>query len=188
MKKKRVLTPDELQMVERASSIGTPLDDLAVFLGVAPSTLDRMIARDPALKEALERGRARGGQVVRTTLFNLATGYTKEVEKPYNHPLGDGQWERRIEKVKVRVEPNPFMLAFLAKTQYGFRENNRLEISGPGGGPIPLDQMKPHQRDERIEKLIAMRAKLAVAGKVTDVELEDDGVEEVELEQAEEET
>lgn len=177
-RKKRVLTPDELQMVERASTIRTPLDDIAIILGVSGATLERMIARDPAVKEAVERGRAKGGQVVRTTLFNLATGYTKEVERPYNHPLGDGQWERRIEKVKVRVEPNPFMLAFLAKTQYGFRENDRLEISGPGGGPIPIDQMKKHQRDERIDKLIAIRAKLQIAGNVTDVELEDDGMEE----------
>src|SRR5580692_10541467 len=55
----------DLLTVERAASIGCPTEDIAAMLGVARSTLYEAMERDPAVAEAMERGRGNGRASVR---------------------------------------------------------------------------------------------------------------------------
>ena len=50
----------DLLTVERAAAIGCPVEDIAALLGIGRPTLYDHMERDPAVAEAIERGRGTG--------------------------------------------------------------------------------------------------------------------------------
>jgi hypothetical protein len=50
----------DLVTVERAASIGCPVEEIAALLGIGRRTLYDHIERDPAVADALEKGRGTG--------------------------------------------------------------------------------------------------------------------------------
>ena len=102
----------DMQAVERAASIGCTADEIAVLLGVGRSTFFEKLNKDPALKESLEIGKARG----RTTLRRL-------------------QWQGA-------ETGNPTMLIWLGKQLLDQRDKVSQEHSGPGGGPIQNEDVR----------------------------------------------
>lgn len=68
----RKLSKEELEKLPGLAGIGCNLDQIAHILGIAPVTLDRIMMRDPKVKEAIEKGRADAGAKVKATAFQQA--------------------------------------------------------------------------------------------------------------------
>ena len=109
--------------IKNMGAIHMTRDKMAYLLGVAPSTLNAFIAKHPMIKALIEEGKALSGFNVRTTAYNMATS-----------------------------GKNPDMTKFWLKTQEGFRENDRLELTGKDGEDIKI--MTKTQQDQEIEKLM----------------------------------
>ena len=160
MKKQKKLSADELKLVQGMAEQRLPLHNIAMILKVSDSTLDRMIRDQPDLRDAIYRGRAVGTQKAYRAAFELATGYTR-VHKIRSYNQRTGKWT-----VKTREEdipPDPNMLRFWLKTQEGWRETDRIEISGPGGGPIQVEEMSVAEREAHLDKLLKLRERIRLA-------------------------
>lgn len=160
---RKTLTPEQIKMVEGMAAMRMPSDKIAVILGVSKDTFERMMKRDKELGAAVERGRARGTQKAYSTAFQVATGYTRTYEVDWFNPK-TGRWEKRSKTEDVPPDVN--MLRFWLKTQEGWRETDRLEITGAGGGAIKVDEMTPAARREKIEHYLKLREKLEAARKL----------------------
>jgi len=160
---RKTLTPEQIKMVEGMAAMRMPSDKIAVILGVSKDTFERMMKRDPELGAAVERGRARGTQKVYSTAFQVATGYTRTYEIDWYNPK-TARWEKRTKTEDVPPDVN--MLRFWLKTQEGWRETDRLEITGAGGGAIKIEELTPAARREKIEHYLKLREKLDAAKKL----------------------
>src|ERR1700733_12745902 len=103
----------DLLTVERAASIGCTVEEIAAILGIARSTLFERKADDPAIEDAIERGRETG----RATLRRL-------------------QWDRA-------QQGSDTMLIWLGKQMLGQRDNAAVAVavSGPKGGPVQSESV-----------------------------------------------
>src|SRR6202049_3505777 len=62
----------DLVTVERAASIGCPVEDIAALLGIGRATLYDHIERDPAVADAIEKGRGTGRATLRRLQWEKA--------------------------------------------------------------------------------------------------------------------
>lgn len=123
MSKRRKLTPDEIRQLETMSGLRLPTHQIAAILGLSKTHLEVLIKKDDAARNAVEMGRAVASTTVRQRAYEQAIG------------------------------GNTTMLIFWLKTQEGFRETDRLELSGPNGGPIESTrELTPEMRQKKIEK------------------------------------
>src|SRR5580700_2692665 len=62
----------DLLTVERAASIGCTVEEIAAILGIARSTLFERKADDPAIEDAIEKGRGTGRATLRRLQWDKA--------------------------------------------------------------------------------------------------------------------
>jgi hypothetical protein len=96
----------DLLTVERAASIGCPVEDIAALLGIGRRTLYDHMERDPAVAEAIERGRGTG----RASLRRL-------------------QWDKA-------QTGDTSMLIWLGKVMCGQKDTSAVVLTGPNNGPV----------------------------------------------------
>ena len=96
-----------LEEVEKLAAIQCTEAEIASFFGVSLRTFERRKSQ-PAVAEAMERGKARGRVSLRRSLWALAQ------------------------------KGNPAANIFLAKNLLGYKDYFSNEHSGPGGGPIVI--------------------------------------------------
>ena len=101
----------DLLTVERAASIGCPVEDIAALLGVSRATLYNHMERDPAVAEAIERGRGTG----RASLRRL-------------------QWDKA-------QTGDTAMLIWLGKILCGQRDTSVVVVTSPNGGPAQVERV-----------------------------------------------
>lgn len=94
--------------VESLAGFGLNIEQVAGFFGLREAGIKALLKRRPEIRDAIESGRAKAAARVTKTAYELATS---------------GKC--------------PAMTMFWCKTRLGWREVDRLEHSGPGGGPIP---------------------------------------------------
>jgi hypothetical protein len=100
--------PMDLAVIERAASIGCTPEEIATVCQVSRATFHSRVASDPALAEAVERGRDQG----RSTLRRL-------------------QWQ-------AAQKGNPTMLIWLGKQMLGQRDRHELSGPDGGAIPTSL--------------------------------------------------
>lgn len=66
------LTDEQIKLASKLAGIGCTLNQISHILDVSPATLDRRIADDERLCEALEKGRAMAQSKVLNAAFNMA--------------------------------------------------------------------------------------------------------------------
>lgn len=103
------LTPKDIEQLEKMGSMGMPIYQMAYLLGMHTETLRRWIKKIPEAQRAMELGKATSSYNVRATLYNMASS-------------GD----------------NFQATKFWLKTQEGFRETDRLELTGKDGEEIKV--------------------------------------------------
>src|ERR1700681_1698837 len=96
----------DLATVERAASIGCPVDDIAALLGICRRTLYDHMERDPEVAEAIERGRGNGRASV-----------------------------RRMQWMKAE-QGSDTMLIWLGKVLCGQKDTSAVALTGPNNGPM----------------------------------------------------
>lgn len=157
---RKILTPEQIKSIEAMSAMRIPHEKMAIILGISKETLERMAKRNKEVKDALDKGLARGTNKVFQTAFQMATGYTRTVEVEWYNPKS-GRWETRTKREDVPPDVN--MLRFWLKTQEGWRETDRLEITGAGGGSLKIEDMTAEARREKLKHYEALERKLASA-------------------------
>lgn len=118
---------DQLKQVETMSGLGLKVEQIAILLGVSKPTFDRAVRRIPALRDSIEKGREKSEGNLRQWAYESAR------------------------------KGNVAMQIFLLKTRCGFRETERLELTGADGGPI---QTKKELSAEEAAALIGKYARL----------------------------
>jgi hypothetical protein len=96
----------DLLAVERAASIGCPNDDIAAIVGVSRRTLYEHMESDPAVVEAIERGRSNGRASV-----------------------------RRMQWMKAEAGSDT-MLIWVGKVLCGQKDTSSIALTGANGGPV----------------------------------------------------
>jgi hypothetical protein len=143
--KKIKLTSEQLKALEGMSKVRLPVDMMAAILGISKSTLERLTKGDAAVREAISRGRANASGLVRNTLFRLATEKVEVVEKTV---------EGKNVKTKTYTrEPDMRAMELWVTTQEGFKRTDKLEVTGPDGGPIETTELSKKERAAAIKAL-----------------------------------
>lgn len=120
-------TPEQINQIRTMAGYKLGHDRIATILGISASTLERSARVTPALHDALEKGREQSGAMLRQWAYESAR------------------------------KGNVAMQIFLLKTQEGFRETERLELTGADGGPI---QTKKELTVEEAAALVAKYERL----------------------------
>ena len=97
--------------VERAASIGCPGEDIAALLGISRATLYNHMESDPAVADAIEKGRGTGRATVRRM-----------------------QWEKAS-------TGDTSMLIWLGKILCGQRDTSIVAVTGANGGPVQSERV-----------------------------------------------
>ena len=101
----------DLLTVERAAAIGCPVEDIAALLGIGRRTLYDHMERDPAVADAIEKGRGTGRATVRRM-----------------------QWEKA-------QTGDTSMLIWLGKILCGQRDTSVVAVTSPNGGPAQVERV-----------------------------------------------
>lgn len=155
------LSTEQIAMIERMAASRVPHDVIARILNISRDQFDRLMNRDSALRSAIDRGRALGTDRAYQTAYNMAMGYRREIEYSYR-PRRGAKWKQGFRYEDVPPDAN--VLKFWLKTQEKWKEVDAIEVSGPGGGPIPVQEMDPAERAARIEYLMRLRQRLIKEG------------------------
>jgi hypothetical protein len=67
----KLLTDEQITLIEKAAGLGLNLDDISYLIGTSPRTLDRRLIDDEKAKEAYKAGRAKAKLKVSEKLFDL---------------------------------------------------------------------------------------------------------------------
>jgi len=121
----------------RLALLGFTDQEMAFVFGVEPNTLYYWKRTKPEFKEAILRGRAEADAKVGERLFDRAVGFTKDEEKI--HVTKDGEVIRV--PVKKFYPPSVTAQIFWLKNRqpHHWRDVQKHELSGPNGGPIPIN-------------------------------------------------
>jgi hypothetical protein len=103
---RKELTGEQVEQVEKMAGHGLTLDQIADCLNIGERTLERRFSEDTVVLAAYKRGKAVAINAVAKTVYQKAVA-------------GEGAF--------------PF---FYLKTQAGWRETNRMEVTGADGGPV----------------------------------------------------
>lgn len=106
---KKEIDPRDYPKLQTMSGFGIPLEQIAAVLEISPSTLKRRIAESEELSDLVEKGRGTVNTTVVTSLYESAV-------KRHN--------------VAAQI--------FWCKTRMGWREVQRIEHTGAGGGSVAV--------------------------------------------------
>lgn len=151
---RRTLTREEIIQVEGWSKIRLPVYTMAGLLGISKQTLIDIIAKSDTVSQAIQRGRDIGKQAVTNTLFMLAT-MEREVEEVTEEVYGTGKYndkgeqimQKRVKRLKKKIQPDPASLKFWLQTQEGFKITESIELTGKDGGPIQTQEVMQSEED-----------------------------------------
>lgn len=140
-RQKRKLTEKEIHQLEGWSAIRIPFEHMAALLDMGTTDLREAINKNDTIRRAIDQGRAKAKTMVHRTLYERAVG-----RKAYKNEEG----------VIVPEIPVDFQaLRFWCQTQEQMRTTEKLELSGPEGGPIENTQVS---KEELKARLLALRA------------------------------
>lgn len=107
------------------------VEQLADYFGMSHNTFRSRMREDDRIAEAYKRSRAKVVAGVAGNLVQQALAGDKTAQ------------------------------IFYLKTQAGWRETNRTEVSGPDGGPIETKTLTAEERQREIERLVSLAQKRA---------------------------
>ena len=125
----------DLKKVDRLAARGLSFEQIATALGISDKTLLKRRRENSEVSEAIKRGKERGIAQVANKLFDQA------------------------------LAGNTTAMIFYLKTQAGWKETNRQELTGADGGAVQVEE-KVDLAGIPLEKLLA--AKEMLYGKGSD--------------------
>lgn len=120
--------------IERLASLQCTQVEIAAWFDASIKTLELRLSKDAALREAYDRGRAKG----RISL--------------------------RRHQMRMVEEGNATMAIWLGKQILGQRDVQRLEVSGPDQQPVQVESVNLHALSVgELQELYRLRAKMEAA-------------------------
>ncbi len=111
------LDTDQIKQLEKMAGIGMTMEQMAAMFDMSKDTLENLYKREPAIKSALSKGRAKASAQVLQTLFNMAasgkciaaTIFWTKVRERWKEPvqeiaLVDDQLQMIVNRKKTFVE------------------------------------------------------------------------------------
>lgn len=127
----RTFTPQEVKVLEQASALNMTKEDMAKLVECSYDYLNKLLAKDVALRNRLAAKRAASGFNIRQRLYQKA------------------------DKGDMRA------IEFYCKTQLGFRTTDRVELTGPDGRPIATSAtVKEVNRDDVLKQIQAIQKRM----------------------------
>lgn len=130
-------------LAESLARNGLTNDQISEKLDINPSTLAAWMNEHSEFSKAIKAGKEEPDSKVERSLFELATGYSHDVEKPM--VVGDGEGISHIEiaKYRERMAPHPTAIIFWLKNRKPkkWRDKQETELSGTIGVQI-VDDVK----------------------------------------------
>ena len=123
-----------LKLLEELAMSGLTNDEIAIYIGIAKSTIATWVERDKNIRETIKRGREHSLRRVEDAMFKLAVGefvitedkVLMDEEKTIN-PDGSTVIKKteRVVKVEKQLPPNPAMIIFYLKNKSRGAYTNR---------------------------------------------------------------
>lgn len=124
-------TPEQIDQIEKMSGLGLTVEQIGQLLGVSKATFDRAAKREAVVREALERGRNKAQLSIVKSAYSQAAA------------------------------GNTAMTIFLLKTRYGYRETERVELTGADGAPlVPKKELTYEEAVKAMEKYERIRSRV----------------------------
>ena len=119
------LTPEQLGQVESMAGLGLSKPKMASILGISAGTFDRLYRHDAAVRDAAAKGEAVASNNVLGSLYEKCT-----------------------------VDKDTAAIKFWCMTREGMSTKNRLEVTGPEGGPIQMAELTPSEKKKSLKKIL----------------------------------
>ncbi len=131
--------PAFVEQARKLALLGATDEQMCDFFGCSVPTLAAWREKHPEFLAAIKEAKAEADNRVEQTLFRRATGYTVPVEKVF-------QFQGKIIKADTfeHVTPDTTAAIFWLKNRKPaeWRDVKASELSGPGGGAIPLERIE----------------------------------------------
>jgi len=143
-------TEYRVEYIERAKEMcanGATDAELAEEFDVSVTTLYNWRAKHPEFLEALKLPKNQADERVERSLFERATGYTRESVKIFMPAGADKPVEA---KFMEHVPPDPTAMIFWLKNRKPnvWRDRKETELTGPNGGAIVIQSTIPRPPKE----------------------------------------
>jgi hypothetical protein len=149
-KYEKIIMPN-LEVISGMAKKGVPEKDIAKHFKVAYSTFRKYKDEHKELRDALEYGVDEANAILSGTLFELAKGFYREVEKPMKIKRSEyenGKKVKEYEEIEYVTEtqyfpPNMPAIAFWLTNHENnkYSKNPKTEIAGDEGGVIMLSDI-----------------------------------------------
>ena len=128
--------PALIPIVAILKTVGASDKDVALYLGVKPSTISKWKKSYPAFKDACAEGKKASASHLLATAFQEATGYDYTETTYEGYADEDGEWQMREKRITTKhARANPELLKWLLiiiKNQfpeYDFQDTKKIEIN-----------------------------------------------------------
>ena len=130
--------PEYVDLVRKWCMLGATDTEIAERLGVNRSTIYRWRLEHEDFCNSLVVGKALADDRVERSLYERAIGYEVEVEKLFHF---QGMITRGKTREFVHPDPGSIKMWLGARRTSAWGETTRHEMSGPGGGPIQVEDV-----------------------------------------------
>ena len=131
-KEKWQATDKDIEQIRTMSGYRISTDKIAIILGISKKTLERARKYDARVDDAIEKGREQAGALLHQWAYQSAQ------------------------------RGNVAMQIFLLKTQHGFRETERVELTGADGAPlVPKKELTLDEAIKTMEKYERIRGRVS---------------------------
>lgn len=136
-------------------------EQIADYFGITDRTLRNIFEREPDIYSVYKQGAVKAIARSAQTLTKIAWGYKDVLTGPNNEIVKDENGD----PVETYFRPDKAALMFHLKTKGGWRETDRLELTGKDGGAIKHQNEEPEVDFEGMSKeaLIELRDAMARA-------------------------
>lgn len=120
------------------AAMGATDEQICEKLGICKQTLYNWYEEYPDLVDSVKKNKQEMDEKVEKSLFQLATGYEYDAEKPMAIGVEYGKTEIQIAKYREKVPPNTTAMIFWLKNRQPakWRDKQELEHSGEIGVTI----------------------------------------------------
>jgi hypothetical protein len=107
----RKFSDEEVRQIEVMGGLGMPLEQIAAIFDISPATMDRRVADDKRISEALKRGAAKASSKVRQTAFQMAVSGDSPAMTIFWLKVRERWCEPRPDPIEFGSD-SPIMLAY----------------------------------------------------------------------------
>ena len=137
------ISQEKLHVAIGMAKMGATDEQIADALDVSRSTISLWKEQNKGFSDTIKNAKDEADEKVERSLYQLATGYEYDAEKPLVVSVGNGKSAVEIAKYREKVPPNTTAMIFWLKNRQPakWRDKQEVEHSGEIGVTI-IDDIK----------------------------------------------